>query len=443
MACQDSCAQQATQTKQRVILIECYFVAVTGTTVSKDSVVYQYSGQRGSRFKPYNFYLGGMYGYNSTFYPQWYPVADLPEPLEDVNSLDVLYDTYYDFNVTPQRTFPLSTEYMSAAYDTKGDLINHGHFYRRISHMSYQHKVVRNDNGQPTRIYSITVDTATSVTDTATVRKIHYDAQGRAISDTLYYEDTTSYHMAFQYSYDDKGHIIHMAQMTKAPRGPWQPYKDHVFHYNTLDLLDTRIETQFNNTSGKWEPYLKTMLTYNREGRLIALHNEPGANGTTRYDLHYNETGLADTFTRYFPNSYAEKTAYFYNSFGNPDSAHTYISSDTGRTFARRNKTMYHYELYEDTINAGSNGDIVLYPNPANNKLTIRWNGRKLKSAVNVWIYNSAGQRVKEIYIRKTAAENEIDISGLSSGIYYMSIVTEGGGKVHVAAIAVNNTGRP
>ena len=57
-------------------------------------------------------------------------------------------------------------------------------------------------------------------------------------------------------------------------------------------------------------------------------------------------------------------------------------------------------------------------PNPTTNTFTIDLNGEILEKVV---IYNELGQRVKEV------TTNEVDISNLSNGIYFVKITSQSG----------------
>ncbi|PHR10804.1 MAG: hypothetical protein COA40_13180 [Aequorivita sp.] len=80
--------------------------------------------------------------------------------------------------------------------------------------------------------------------------------------------------------------------------------------------------------------------------------------------------------------------------------------------------TVYRFLQQPLSVEDFSKNDFQIYPNPASHFLTI-------KSKVdnyNFNIYNSLGQ-----HVNATLSENKIDISNLSSGIYFLKIETETG----------------
>lgn len=428
-------AQPTTVLKQRVVQIETFIKSQNGNPARNDSIVFRYSGKRGSRFKAYNFHPGDVHGYNSYYYPEWFPLADLPEPIADANNIDVLYDSCFDF-FTPAISIN-SKQQMQASYDGNDRIIKHDLFYRRMSSRLSRNIIERHQNGNIKEIHSISVDTSLRTTDTTALRRAHYNDEQRVVSDTIFYRDTNIYDLAFQYIYNDEGNVTEMYKLVKKPGKQWEFSEQHLLQYNTSGLLETYGVLQFNGTT--WEPSLVGTLNYDNSGRLIEFSNNPVNSTPHFYTIHYNSVGLADTLTRYFSGNNIEKTAFYYNEFLNPDSAHTFTSYDTGKTFTVFIRTQYRYEQYEDTISAVPKKDIIVYPNPAGNKVTVRWNTNKPTTPVYVLVFNSTGQRVKNIYIPKTAPENTLDLSGLASGIYYMQIITEGGGKLHTTALCINN----
>jgi hypothetical protein len=74
-----------------------------------------------------------------------------------------------------------------------------------------------------------------------------------------------------------------------------------------------------------------------------------------------------------------------------------------------------------------------LYPNPAQNDITIVV-GRELIS--NVVITDSSGKTVLEQKFSKTKVSEKINLSSLSSGLYYVKVVTDSG--THVSKLIKN-----
>lgn len=72
--------------------------------------------------------------------------------------------------------------------------------------------------------------------------------------------------------------------------------------------------------------------------------------------------------------------------------------------------------------------DLNLYPNPVHNTINMNFNSEKLLSG-NVMIYDMYGRKILTQYFKSTYGKNsfQIDVEGLSNGIYNIGVVTERG----------------
>lgn len=64
--------------------------------------------------------------------------------------------------------------------------------------------------------------------------------------------------------------------------------------------------------------------------------------------------------------------------------------------------------------------EILLYPNPAKDKLNLKWNSL---NNISVTIYNSIGQELSTAFLSKQ--NTIIDISAFETGIYFLKIINE------------------
>jgi hypothetical protein len=69
--------------------------------------------------------------------------------------------------------------------------------------------------------------------------------------------------------------------------------------------------------------------------------------------------------------------------------------------------------------------DFITYPNPVNNKLTIKT--KELSSGAKAEVHNSLGQLV---YTSKIAEESTIDLSSFSKGLYFVKVSDNGKSEV-------------
>ena len=70
-----------------------------------------------------------------------------------------------------------------------------------------------------------------------------------------------------------------------------------------------------------------------------------------------------------------------------------------------------------------NNNDVTLFPNPASGTVILGYSGNKqLKQAI---LLNANGQRVQQIDLSDFNESQQLDIHRLSTGIYFMQIVSE------------------
>lgn len=98
------------------------------------------------------------------------------------------------------------------------------------------------------------------------------------------------------------------------------------------------------------------------------------------------------------------------------------INSDTTKRYVAKLKNE---NLYSNCVPVGiimhgsfNNGEIMLYPNPAQNNLTVKLDGFKEKTYF--YLYNTIGQLVKSGSLIATI--NSIDLSNLSQGMYILEV---------------------
>lgn len=71
------------------------------------------------------------------------------------------------------------------------------------------------------------------------------------------------------------------------------------------------------------------------------------------------------------------------------------------------------------TVEYGNDSKINVYPNPTNDYLSIEINSSKIKSEASIKIFNAHGQQV---YSKANGNQDVIDVSQLSSGIYFIEV---------------------
>ncbi len=137
------------------------------------------------------------------------------------------------------------------------------------------------------------------------------------------------------------------------------------------------------------------------------------ANATTYFTLG-TITSNAGNITGFTPNTaYVWRVKANCSEYSQPKTLVTLSGQTNSHTFSN--------EL--PTITLSENSELSVYPNPANSVLHLQI-GTALTPDTEVWITSATGQLISRR--RWTAEETPIDISTLTTGLYFLTIVQEG-----------------
>lgn len=427
-------AQVAKVTKQRVVMIAQSPDAFL--PYSYDTLIFKYGAKRGSVFVPYDNNINGTFGFRWYVAPEAATVANLPAPIYSPNALSVQYDTSYRINtlMTLEDTISAKEMRYTVYNEDNGIVDNHEFAWQRL-----ERQVSYNENGDPEKVVVLQHDPLISAVDTYQTRTIIYNSQRQAIADTIDYADPARSDDANQYLYDDKGRVASILRVGRY-MGTWTNGQLQKFFYGTDDKFLGR--TSFLWMDNQWDTSQASYARYDGQGRLeryVDSFNAPNSIVRYFFRMIYNPLGLVDTLYAGGANmANFTKTIFFYNRYNNPDSARRYVTKDNGMTYAPDYRVRYYYEEYEDTAMVQPDGDLVVYPNPARDKVAIRWNGQRPSGSVYVALYAANGQRVRQVQITDIRDDNEVDISGIASGMYYLRVLTASGGLLYTGGLSVH-----
>ena len=77
----------------------------------------------------------------------------------------------------------------------------------------------------------------------------------------------------------------------------------------------------------------------------------------------------------------------------------------------------------EENLKATSYNDLIIYPNPANNKITFDFKDFTKAQILDIEIYNAVGMKVKRVHFNTNSQTKTINIKDFNSGIYYYRII--------------------
>lgn len=194
---------------------------------------------------------------------------------------------------------------------------------------------------------------------------------------------------------------------------------------------------------------LATSFSADTSGQGPTLTNEPAPpSNTMNYPVI---TGNSDTLFLCWQDTRNGNTDVFCSyriGAGNPFSSPVMINhatAGTQSTIDAQYANGYLHLVYNDITNAGvyyrkarlqnntgineiRNDNIMLFPNPANDQVTIQTNNNK-ELINNVLMYNIVGSEAKEIRVNSSQNIN-ISLDGLDAGIYMIEVHTSEGNKI-------------
>lgn len=397
----------------------------------KDSLVFYYSGKRGSVFNPHR--LNGVdYGFpfDSPLRFSNYPAATLPLPMFDINELSAQYDSLQRYNSTYEKRLMYTA--FKATYINDSLLSGFGAGLSPKGFAS-ETAITFNENYQPSVIYNMMYNDQTKKTDTTRFRNIYYDMSGRPATDSTWASNAYD-NVFFSYTYNNAGLLETIIESRPFATGIYN-FTRTTYTYNAKGGV-TRVLKQYFDED-VFITFSKEELEYDAANRLTSHIMYDGDNGIIGYkrEVVYDNKGepyLHDIQYYSGGNLYScELVEVYFNEYHNPDSAITWTDNcHIGLT--QRSTTQYIYETYESGEDDDDTGSVMpkrkpfIYPNPAHNLVHIRWHKDFSKQPLEIKLYNSAGQEMRRYFILTPSETDDFNIQGLAAGVYLLRINTAG-----------------
>ncbi len=396
-----SSAAKPTAIRERVIAIANY-MGTEGLLSLTDSIKYQYSQGRGSAYG-FDFESGHYPG--SSFELRRNLEFEAMEPFAGAGY--VHYDSAFYYN--PYSTPP---ELSATAAQTFNNINKIASFVWKEDDDEYAETYTYDGFG---RLTSITNDV-----DEGESIWYFYDNDQQ----TMPSRDSSNNSKGV-YTLDDNYRPVHAEMYEKNGGNNWTLSETYRLSYNSRNgLMDTFRVASYGDS-------IVITFTYEENNTVPASISEYS------WDLdilnwkntrHFGASGLPDSTTLYLS---AEEegtertfTTYFtYNDKNNPVKKAYQMEGDDGNMIEMEER--YYYEEYDDKGSsvAGAtkvNVQINCYPNPVESALNLHIEGSRAFAPASVNIIDVAGRTVKHINI--AGARNRIDVSGLHSGIYYITV---------------------
>jgi hypothetical protein len=411
-------AQRPTALQQRVVAQKrSYFD--DGVVIS-DSCAYRYSGVNGSR---YDFNEVGyaeifearyepMYNNHRYPYSSMFMLADsiLNYDGEGLEILSVAFyrpdkkmdsSIYYSFEPGSTEILRSDFEYSSAGmlkYDRRYFSEDNGSTYQLVGYNSYEYD---NSNTRVVRDSFVSLESAL-----VWVNAYDYDAQGIMSSLVQYVHlPGVADSNRISFSYHPNGLLRTADFEYPSEDGAWQVnYRDSIGYDPTGQYYTYWLEEAFVYLNGT---PIKSGVSLKRQF--------PGANGVPDSVLHYHWSPDLDDWVS------EVRWEYEYNEFFNPVKLTSISNTETGQVVDGYYE--FFYETYDDGLSATSVSkelSLDVYPNPFDQTIHIAW--KAAAQPVDLQLINMLGQTVYSRTMNMQQGLNQIDVPGLSRGIYVLKL---------------------
>jgi len=415
-----STAQKPTTMQQRVIAEAGY--EVNGPVLTKsDTTLFKYSGGRGSKFD-----------YNELYHNYYFPGNGDPAlDALDFGNINVKADTARYYSVTP--TAGLQEE-MTSSYTSTNKVLDYR--FRTVSNNQRQRSVNNYDaQGRIDLMTGFEWNNTTQQWDSLTRRVVTYNAQNEVLSDTVFaynFGEWTPYQaQSFTYNANHKP-IAGLMKMDPALAGTFMDLYTIVLEYypnNTLKALQVDV-----NQGMGLNPYQRDSFAYDPANMYQTFEQIWDYDVTagdwvlsTRTLRNVNTAGLPDT-TQFF--SWNQTGDSFdlngivttaYNSYSNPTLMQSY--SDNGAGLDNVYRYFFYYEDFDPTAVSnipGAEENMKVYPNPVYDRVSVNWKADGKQ--VNLSVINAAGQLMHSESINRVRENEQISVSNLSPGVYWLTV---------------------
>ncbi len=462
---QNAAAKTASVTAER---LKAFCGYNYGDTVSgilfggkSDSAYYVYSGQNGSVFNYQRMdYLAPSYGTNTSpvDVADWgsgvgftyFPGTSVIQQSELYPDSAYVWNSYFPVSVIGADTFGYAdiVDYYYSGHNIteRGD-----QYYPAIGGEIEKYDYYYDGTGKLIFGLFFAYNTSSFSWDTTNAINFFYNGSGQLIMDS----SSVNYGAGLWgegdkeiITYNGAGYASFIEDFTDSS-GSWIPNTDRFLYYNTDNTLHTDSVSQYN--VGTWTPYIKdsfgytpgvAYFTYGMTEEFIA----DSIYAKTIMAKHVSASGLPDTVYSQFYTIYAseplrlyraKKVSFTYDSYNNPTIANDYgyniVDSIAGTGYYNAGTERvfyYYYETYE--ANAvkhitAADEQVIIYPNPATNEVTISRPDAIKGSYTTISLSNTLGQIIRTESLQWMNQTETFPLAGLASGVYVLTLQDKSG----------------
>ncbi|MFI5196875.1 MAG: T9SS type A sorting domain-containing protein, partial [Chitinophagales bacterium] len=411
----------------------------------------------------YHYFRTSTYDYNTMIYPYNYPYSTSPmfNYAGVFTKPQVQYDTLIHWTVNPFTLVYGLYESEYANYDSATkNLLNYKHIFIDSvtnKNMSYINTFNTANNIASGYWFNLKL----GVADSAYKQFFTYNSSSNKLTkDSTYEYHLGAWHLVSRslYTYDVSNNLTQIDNYSNTTDTTFtQPLTEQIQYINTYDVsgrLLTVLENYYDSMSLSLSAYVKDTFAYS------GTHTYHNSWREYQYDPinHYwapmfnmtkvtNALGLPDTVNikgfDSLANSWVPQTMDIikYDTAKNPDTLRDYEYNFTAFPSTPNYTTVYYYQTYYDTAHTtainniiAANDRAVLFPNPANNTITISQLAASKNSTLSIALMNVNGQMVRRESMH-WQSEVQISVNDLQPGIYWIVIQDENGKLLHRQAV--------
>ncbi|RYZ48502.1 MAG: T9SS type A sorting domain-containing protein, partial [Sphingobacteriales bacterium] len=401
-----------------------------------DSTYFRYSGTRGSSFD-----------YDGTYHNYYFPQGDPGLDALTFGDITVQADTikYWSIN-GPNMTL---SEDISISYTSSNKVLDY--MYKDMSNLAGSQRAISvyDAQGRVSTMIGMEWSPTLSQWDTSAKRILTYNTQNQVVTDSIFSYSLGDWLPAqvFEYTYNSAGKLAEGVAKVDYMGTFLDIYSTEISYYPNNTIKD--VVTNVNQSGVSLDPYQRDSFAYAPANGYASFHQTWAYDNTTsefipdsRITRNSNAQGLPDT-THYYSwdgtgwvNEMYNTASY--NSYANPVTIKTY--EPTGANFDQTYLYNFYYELYNDATPVATipqEHQISVYPNPATDNVNIFWKGNE-GNRVALRIVNASGQLVKTEMLNWNQTTEQVNISNLSNGVYFLTISDNTGTMVYKHTIIKN-----
>ncbi len=300
------------------------------------------------------------------------------------------------------------------------------------SKYKYRYKFTYDSNNRPIKIVMKSASPVTSENYVDYVTYfLTYDISGKRISDTMYYEQSTTPYIS-KYTYDNNNHLIQSVWIDTDPAaekdttnisyytyagnnmtasynvyydadlGDYTPQSADSFTYDAQNrIISTTRYVLFsiNGTSVEFRPYIKDFYTYSTTNKLIEMQTQEWIDDMWKY---------------------VRKSNILYNSSDEPSLGYVYPFENNVWSVVPNQRILFNE--FTGVKEALAADDLfLLYPNPTNDMLHIQSSDKSTRVTA-VQIMDISGAEVLHINMQDSKTEITIPTTDLNKGIYFVRL---------------------